>query len=45
MKKLVILFLIVLIVFNYGCVKPSPEINEEIKEEPKDAVSKTPPAP
>ena len=33
MKKLVMIFLVILVVFNYGCAKSSSEINQEVQEE------------
>ena len=35
MKKQVMVFLVILVVFSYGCVKSSSEINEEVQEEPE----------
>ena len=37
MKKQVMVFLVILVVFSYGCVKSSSEINEEVQEEPEQA--------
>ncbi len=37
MKKQVMVFLVILVVFGYGCVKSSPEINEEMQQEPGQA--------
>ncbi len=45
MKKQVIVFLALVVIFGYGCVKTSPEINEEVQEIPEQAeVQEQPPA-
>lgn len=36
-KKEVVVFLIILVVFSYGCVKPSDNITKEVQEEPEQA--------
>src|SRR3989338_6106174 len=37
MKKLVIVFLIIFVMLNYGCVKPVSEVNEKAQEKPEQA--------
>ena len=42
MKKKVMVFLVILVVFGYGCANPSSEINEEAQEEQQAEVQDQP---